>query len=64
MYAALAVANLSTSAATHPQLLEEEVLRHLVPILQSEEVQEVIAYVLNALGNFACGSMRWRAPFL
>lgn len=27
MYAALAVANLSTSAATHPQLLEEEVLR-------------------------------------
>ena len=28
MYAALAVANLSTSAATHPQLLEEEVLRH------------------------------------
>eukprot|EP00435_Cladocopium_sp_Y103_P014562 s637_g3.t1 len=29
MYAALAVANLSTSAATHPQLLEEEVLRSL-----------------------------------
>ncbi|CAE7598102.1 unnamed protein product [Symbiodinium sp. CCMP2592] len=54
MYAALAVANLSTSSATHPQLVEEEVLRHLVPILQSEEVQEVIAYVLNALGNFAC----------
>lgn len=26
-----------------------------MPILQSEEVQEVIAYVLNALGNFACG---------
>jgi len=59
MYAALAVANLSTSAATHPQLLEEEVLRHLVPILQSEEVQEVIAYVLNALGNFACSDIMW-----
>ncbi|CAK9000389.1 Serine/threonine-protein kinase STY46 (Serine/threonine/tyrosine-protein kinase 46) [Durusdinium trenchii] len=59
MYAALAVANLSTSAATHPQLLEEEVLRHLVPILQSEEVQEVIAYVLNALGNFACSEIMW-----
>ncbi|CAJ1426465.1 unnamed protein product, partial [Effrenium voratum] len=59
MYAALAVANLSTSAATHPQLLEEEVLRHLVPILQSEEVQEVIAYVLNALGNFACSNIMW-----
>ena len=30
MYAALAVANLSTSAATHPQLLEEEVLRWIL----------------------------------
>ncbi|CAE7606026.1 unnamed protein product [Symbiodinium sp. CCMP2456] len=59
MYAALAVANLSTSSATHPQLVEEEVLRHLVPILQSEEVQEVIAYVLNALGNFACSNIMW-----
>eukprot|EP00930_Biecheleria_cincta_P042926 TRINITY_DN29538_c0_g1_i1.p1 TRINITY_DN29538_c0_g1~~TRINITY_DN29538_c0_g1_i1.p1 ORF type:complete len:5332 (-),score=1004.55 TRINITY_DN29538_c0_g1_i1:66-16061(-) len=59
MYAALAVANLSTSTAAHAQLLEEEVLRHLVPILQSEEVQEVIAYVLNALGNFACSNIMW-----
>ncbi|CAE8591234.1 unnamed protein product, partial [Polarella glacialis] len=59
MYAALAIANLSTAAAAHAQLLEEEVLRHLVPILQSEEVQEVIAYVLNALGNFACSNSMW-----
>eukprot|EP00931_Biecheleriopsis_adriatica_P096456 TRINITY_DN7010_c0_g1_i1.p1 TRINITY_DN7010_c0_g1~~TRINITY_DN7010_c0_g1_i1.p1 ORF type:complete len:5389 (-),score=1202.56 TRINITY_DN7010_c0_g1_i1:94-16260(-) len=59
MYAALAVANLSTSSASHAQLLEEEVLRHLVPILQSEEAQEVIAYVLNALGNFACSNIMW-----
>eukprot|EP00435_Cladocopium_sp_Y103_P017947 s637_g4.t1 len=33
--------------------------QHLVPILQSEEVQEVIAYVLNALGNFACSDIMW-----
>lgn len=58
-YAALAIANLSTSTATHQQLLEEEVLRHLVPILVSEEVQEVVVYVLNALGNFAISSTMW-----
>jgi hypothetical protein len=52
-YAALAIANLSTTTAAHQQLLDENVLTHLVPILRSEEVQEVVVYVLNALGNFA-----------
>jgi hypothetical protein len=52
-YAALAIANLSTTVAAHQQLLDENVLTHLVPILHSEEVQEVVVYVLNALGNFA-----------
>jgi hypothetical protein len=49
----LAIANLSSNQSTHQQLLDEHVLRHLVPILHSEECQEVVVYVLNALGNFA-----------
>jgi len=39
MYAALAVANLSTSAATHPQLLEEEVLRHGSLVLSKKRLE-------------------------
>jgi len=59
-YAALAIANLSTNRTAHDQLLNEDVLRQLVPILYSEEVQEVIIYVLNALGNFACSQIMWQ----
>lgn len=60
-YAGLAIANLSTDIKTHQQLLEEDVLKHLVPILHSEEVQEVVVYVLNALGNFATSECMWPA---
>eukprot|EP00971_Amphidinium_carterae_P143669 2846556-Amphidinium_carterae.1 len=59
-YAALAIANLSCSVGAHQQLLEEDVLRHLIPILYSEEVQEVLVYVINALGNFACSPIMWQ----
>lgn len=58
-YAALAIANLSFAQATHQQLLDEEVLTHLVPILYSEECPEVVIYVLNTLGNFASSNFMW-----
>lgn len=58
-YAALGIANLSYETRTHPQLLSEDVLKHLVPILPQEECPEVVIYVLNALGNFSSSPMMW-----
>lgn len=60
-YAALAVANLTTSPNVHAQLLQEEIIRHLVPILPAEDSPEVVAYVLTALGNLACSPACWPA---
>lgn len=58
-YAALAIANLSYEQRTHEILLKEDVLKHLVPILYSEECPEVVIYVLNCIGNLSSSSVMW-----
>ena len=47
MYAALAVANLSTSSATHSQLLEEEVLRPGLGVDESLHVVETFSFLIS-----------------
>ncbi|CAD7957194.1 unnamed protein product [Amoebophrya sp. A120] len=57
-YAALAISNLSVNVGTFPLLLQEEVIRHIAPILY-EEVSEVTVYILIAIGNFATSNLFW-----
>eukprot|EP00392_Amoebophrya_sp_AT5.2_P006240 g6250.t1 len=57
-YAALAISNLSVNVGTYPLLLQEEVVRHIAPILY-EEVSEVTVYILIAIGNFATSNLFW-----